>query len=329
MEYKALSDINPVFIISLPRSGSTLLQRIIATNPRVSTVSESWLLLPLLSMHTSRELYSEYGQRLAKIAINEFTETLPDGINDFRDSLSSFVLELYRKSADSSSVYFIEKTPRNVLVIEELFSTFPDAKYIYLWRNPVSILSSMLESFSEGKWRLYSNYVDLYKGYELMFESFNKNKDKVLSINYEELVNDQEKIVSQLEKYLSIEISPYLDDLSNIPLYGSMGDKVNPGEDSVISKNSINKWRYSICNQYRKEWAKKYIKWVGEDRLSRTGYDYKIILEELISIRPGVENLLSDLLRAGFGYFRRILIFDIIKRQLNKRQGMSRRYILY
>ncbi|MEW8634061.1 MAG: sulfotransferase, partial [Candidatus Thiodiazotropha endolucinida] len=83
-----MSDINPVFIISLPRSGSTLLQRIIATNPRVSTVSESWLLLPLLSMHTSRELYSEYGQRLAKIAINEFTETLPDGINDFRDSLS-------------------------------------------------------------------------------------------------------------------------------------------------------------------------------------------------------------------------------------------------
>lgn len=318
-----------MFIISLPRSGSTLLQRIIATNPRVGTVSESWLLLPLLSMHTSRELYSEYGQKLAKIAINEFTETLPDGMCDFRGSLNSFILELFRKSADASSVYFIEKTPRNVLVIEELFLTFPDAKYIFLWRNPVSILSSMLESFSEGKWRLYSNYVDLYKGYELMYESFTRHKDKVLSFTYEELVNDQENVVSQLEEYLDIEISPFLDDLSNIPLYGSMGDKVKPGEHGVISKKSINKWHYSICNQYRKHWAKKYLKWIGEDRLSSTGYDYKIINEELTSIRTGVEYLLSDLLRAGFGYFRRILILDIFKRQLIKRQGMSKRYILY
>ena len=41
--------IRPIFIFSAPRSGSTLLQRVLAAHTQVATASEPWILLPLLS----------------------------------------------------------------------------------------------------------------------------------------------------------------------------------------------------------------------------------------------------------------------------------------
>ena len=51
----------PVFLFSLPRSGSTLVQRLIAGHPQVATTSEPWILLPLLYTVRRPGAYTEYG----------------------------------------------------------------------------------------------------------------------------------------------------------------------------------------------------------------------------------------------------------------------------
>jgi hypothetical protein len=70
------SDEDLVFIISLPRSGSTLLQRILATRADFVTLSESWLLLPQIGLLFDEGIYAEYNQKLAITAITEFMQNI-------------------------------------------------------------------------------------------------------------------------------------------------------------------------------------------------------------------------------------------------------------
>jgi hypothetical protein len=51
--------INPIFIFSVSRSGSTLVQRVIAAHNGVATVSEPWILLPYLYTSRSRGVTTE------------------------------------------------------------------------------------------------------------------------------------------------------------------------------------------------------------------------------------------------------------------------------
>lgn len=321
-------NIRPVFIISLPRSGSTLLQRLIATHPEVSTVSEPWILLPLVAMYTDIESYSEYGEKLTAMAIEDFIEELPDKEEDLRRGIRRFVLELFGKVSSGDSTFFLEKTPRNTLIIKELMAIFPEGKFIFLWRNPVSIVSSMMETFSKGRWRLHSNYVDLFKGYQAMCSAFEEFDDRILSIRYEDMVTSEEAIVERLEKYLGLNIANHLNKLSKMNLKGSLGDKSGIEEYKEVSPKSIEKWRSNICNIYRKVWVINYLKWIGRERLGRAGYDYDNIVAEVRNIKVGWRFFFSDVARSGYGFFRRVLVIDILKKHIVGFTKGKRQYLV-
>jgi hypothetical protein len=65
---------NLIFVFSLPRTGSTLLQRIIATQPDVATASEPWILIPYLYTLRENGVYAEYGHRMMVRAVEDFCE---------------------------------------------------------------------------------------------------------------------------------------------------------------------------------------------------------------------------------------------------------------
>ena len=60
-----------IFLISQPRSGSTMLQKILGANKDVHTVSEPWIALHLLYMLRERGVTAEYGHALARAAVAE------------------------------------------------------------------------------------------------------------------------------------------------------------------------------------------------------------------------------------------------------------------
>ena len=64
----------PIFIISLPRSGSTLLQRILTSHESVASASEPWLLLPLIEMIGSKNIEScaNYSKLTSQLAAVDF-----------------------------------------------------------------------------------------------------------------------------------------------------------------------------------------------------------------------------------------------------------------
>jgi hypothetical protein len=53
-------------------------------------------------------------------------------------------------------VRFLEKTPKNALRVPFFDQIFPDARYIFLWRDPRENLSSIIEAWKSGRWKTYN-----------------------------------------------------------------------------------------------------------------------------------------------------------------------------
>jgi sulfotransferase family protein len=139
----------PVFIVSSPRSGSTLLFETLARAAGICTIgSESHALIE-----------SVPGLGLAE---HGFTSNRLDAL----DATTAAVNELRRRFLDrlrdrdgrppaSLPVRMLEKTPKNSLRVPFLLKAFPDARFVFLYRDPRQVLASMIEAWLSGRFQTY------------------------------------------------------------------------------------------------------------------------------------------------------------------------------
>ena len=154
----------PIFLFSLPRSGSTFSQRIIGSHRDVATVNEPHFLIPMFYALHENDVRSTYNHYYSAQAIQDFCEYLPNGVNDYYEEVHDLTLHLYTKAAPHKAKYFLDKTPKYHLIPEEIIRIFPEAKLIYLWRNPLAIISSIIETWGGGNWNVYHFKIDLFQG---------------------------------------------------------------------------------------------------------------------------------------------------------------------
>lgn len=138
----------PVFILSAPRSGSTLLFETLAQSPDLATIGgESHRLIegvPELSMpargwQSNRLLAKDATPEIAERLAQEFHAALRD-----RDGLAA-----------GGRVRMLEKTPKNALRVPFLDAVWPDAEFIFLYRDVRETLASMIEAWQSGYFRTY------------------------------------------------------------------------------------------------------------------------------------------------------------------------------
>ena len=196
--------VTPVFLFSLPRSGSTLVQRLIAGHPEVATTSEPWVLLPLLYTMRRPGAFTEYGHRTAVRAIDDFTGQLRGGRDEYLFEMREFVEALY-SAAGNGERYFLDKTPRYHLVIHEIMELFPDGKFIFLWRQPLAVAASIIESFGRGRWNLDRYAVDLEDGLEHLVAAARPNDPRCLTLRYEDVVADSEGELQKVFAFLGLD----------------------------------------------------------------------------------------------------------------------------
>ena len=287
-----MNPIKPIFLFSLPRSGSTLLQRILSTHPSVATTPEPWILLPLLGMR-KEEIYADYDHGWARRAIAEFRERVADTGDEFDDELRTFVLRLYRRAAGREASFFLDKTPRYHLIASEILDLFPDARALILWRNPLSIIASIIETWGMGRWNLYRYKVDLYRGLPRLIDLARQDRTNVLSVQYEEIVKNKQETLEVICDHLGVDKDGLSESIPTID--GRIGDPNQGMYDGQISKRSLKKWRKTISNIYRKKRVKKYLEWVGEERLSTMGYGYDRLIDDLRSNTTTYNHLLDDI----------------------------------
>lgn len=320
---------SPLFIFSLPRSGSTLLQRILASHPRVVSVAEPWLLLPFMYSIKESGIYTEYWQKNMLGAFSDFFQTLPDGKNDYLEAIQQLTLDLYGKAArnlDKDAIYFLDKTPRYHLIVDEILDMFPDAKFIFLWRNPLSVASSIIDTWGSGRWNLFKFQVDLYKGVKNLTSAYSRVQGKAFSLRYEDLVSNSDIILKELHSYLDLPYDaglPY--NFQNVLLQGKKGDP-SRAKYKKISVEPLEKWKETMANPFRKNWCIKYIQWIGGENLATMGYNSDQLLSEVRRTRFKFSYLVSDIFFAIYGYAYNFLDFPIL---VEKIRNISRSEFIY
>ncbi|KFN51006.1 sulfotransferase [Arenimonas composti] len=140
----------PVFIVSPPRSGSTLLFETLAKAPGVySPGDESHALIEgLAALSPSARGWDSNVLTAADAA---------DGIDEqLRQRFFAALRDRERRApAPGATIRMLEKTPKNALRIPFLRTLFPDARFIWLYRDPRQVLGSMIDGWSSGDFVMY------------------------------------------------------------------------------------------------------------------------------------------------------------------------------
>lgn len=292
--------IKPIFIISLPRSGSTLLQTLMASHPDIATAPETWLLLPIASIDPDDRykvrVYSNYSWRHTRVAISDFVKLLPGEREYFINAIREFVLKLYASAASGDSEFFLDKTPRYYLIIDFLAEVFPDAKFIILLRHPLDVLSSIITTWGGDRLHITHWAVDLFGGPFYLKEGYEKYASRSLIVKYEELVAEPDRVIKEVDAFLGLEhVDRTLQNLEWKANVGRMGDQKIKRKQTITS-GSIGRWKRILSTFVRKRYASKYVQYLGQDVLQFYGLDEKNLLREVDALPPRWENTIDDTL---------------------------------
>lgn len=287
----------PIFLLSLPRSGSTLLQRVLAADEEISTAPEPWVLLPQIYALRESGAFAEYGHVPAARAISAFARSLPDGEADYFEEVRTFVLNLYGKASTGAGRYFLDKTPRYYFIADDLFRVFPEGKFIFLWRDPLAVVASIVETWGRGKWNLERWRHDLFDGVPALVGTYERHAERSAALRFEDLVSDPERSLRMLSDYLDIPYNPsIITAFADVRLDARMGDKRGTARYGTLSTDPLDKWKSVPTTPVRKRWCRAYLQHIGADRLAVMGYDLGALLTELDAVPTSLRHLGSDLL---------------------------------
>ena len=182
----------PIFVVGLPRSGTSLVEQILASHSEVFGAGE------LVNLY---ELIED------DIELVRSGNELDFSRQRMSDLRSGYISGLNRLGADSRFV--VDKMPANFLYIGHILKALPEAKVVHCFKNPVASCFSMFKQYFpdngypyayqlEELARYFKFYRDLMQFWEAQFPG------QIYQLNYEELVEDQRAITSDLLEYCDL-----------------------------------------------------------------------------------------------------------------------------
>ncbi len=188
----------PIFIIGLPRSGSTLTETIISSGKnKIEDLGETNLV--------NWSLLNNYREDLFKNSNENFTINID--INIIADKLISSYDNLGVPISDKK-VLLLDKSLENFYYVDLILKIFPNAKFIHTYRNLEDNIFAIYKEFlSQISWshslKDIIKYINNYL--KIMDIQKNKNKDCILSVSLEELTNNPEKISKKIYNFCNLD----------------------------------------------------------------------------------------------------------------------------
>lgn len=317
--------VEPVFLFSLPRSGSTLLQRMLVSHTQVSSVSEPWLLLPLASMsgETDLRVFAEYSHRSATAAITDLVSNMPGGSDDYRAILREAALRVYDAVSEPGARYFVDKTPRYFLIADFVLKLFPQAKAILLVRDPLDVLASIVTTWGGGRLWLHHALLDLYHGPLLLHQAATKYPDRLLRVRYESLVREPETTARAICAHLGLAFEPeMLTATAGGALKGRFGDKSSNIAREGLVADSVGRWRGVLATPLRRWFARRYLKRLGPDVLGTFGVEMRDADLELARLPVRWTRTVPDALALAATFAATSAALAVIRRLWQTKRGL-------
>ena len=226
-------DTSPIFVVGLPRSGSTLIEQILASHSLVDGTHE----LPDLSKIVQ-------GIRRSKSRNNRFPDVVADLTPEGWRKIGQDYIASTQRYRDGGT-YFIDKNPNNFMLVGLLRLALPNAKIINARRHPLdSCFGSYKQLFAAGQTFTY-DLVELgeyYLQYSRLMEHLHQiAPDFVLDVHYEQVVGDLETQVRRMLDFCGL---PFED--ACLKFHETDRAVKTASSEQVrkpIYKSSVNLWR--------------------------------------------------------------------------------------
>ena len=194
-----IEDDAAIFILGLPRSGSTLQEQILASHSQVEGTRE----LPYIPW---------LAQRMNRPPQAMASQAYPLGASDLNNenwqSIGQQFIQQAQRHRQTDAPFFIDKLPNNFLYVGLILLAMPNAKIINTVRHPMdNCFGCFKQLWAEGQYfaydlddlgRYYRDYIRLMAHWQRVFPG------KIHSVNYEEVVDNLEHNVSQLLDYCAL-----------------------------------------------------------------------------------------------------------------------------
>jgi tetratricopeptide (TPR) repeat protein len=195
-------EIDPIFIVGLPRSGSTLLEQILASHSQVDGTMELPNIIALAHRLNGRRLLSEearYPGILSELTPEQLNKAGADYMEDTR---------FHRAGAPR----FIDKMPNNFMHVGLIHLILPNAKIIDARRHPMGCcFSNFKQLFADGQEFTYDlgEMARYYRSYVALMDHWDRVlPGRVLRVHYEHVVADLESQLRRVLDFLGLPFEP-------------------------------------------------------------------------------------------------------------------------
>jgi predicted Zn-dependent protease len=228
---------DPIFIVGLPRSGSTLVEQILSSHPAVEGTMELPDVLGIVKSLSGRQRRDD---------ASRYPEVLADLGPDELRALGERYLEQTRVQRKTTAPFFIDKMPNNWSHVGLIHLMLPNARIIDARRHPLSCcFSNFKQHFARGQnftyslddlGRYYSDYVALLAHFDVVLPG------RVHRVVYERMVDDTETEVRRLLDYCGL---PF--DAACLRFYENDRAVRTASSEQVrqpIYRDAIDQWRH-------------------------------------------------------------------------------------
>ena len=185
---KLSKNLTPIFIVGLPRSGTTIVEQIISSHSKVTGAGE---------LNFAAQFGSPIGRGLS--------DSNTDSLINFRER---YLFKL--QSVSNGNLIVTDKMPQNFRYIGLLAAAFPEAKIVHVKRNPAAVCWANYKQYFVSKSTGYCNTIDDVISYHKLYESLmvfwtNTLSKRIYNLDYEQLTVNQESETRQLIDYLDLD----------------------------------------------------------------------------------------------------------------------------
>ena len=241
-----------VFLIGSPRSGSTLLSRVLGAHSEIFAPEEPHLITPLAHLGYFESVEAApYDPIITRQAARALVASLPEGEPEYLAALRAYTDAIYAgldRAQGGGAQLILDKTPAYALNLDFLMKLYPDARYIALTRHPMAVWSSFVDSFFDGDDAVAHAHNPLLERYVPAIARFVRSgKVPMHRVQYENLVQEPEETARHISTFLELSYEPGMVDYgASADARGTstrgLGDPTTVAKETRPTTRSLSKW---------------------------------------------------------------------------------------